>query len=42
MDLVFDRGDASAPKGHALLYFREASGVGKLYSTYVVVLAHLH
>ena len=38
MDLVFDRGDASAPKGHALLYFREVSGVGKLYSTYVVVL----
>ena len=38
MDLVFERGDSSAPKGHALLYFRETGGVGKLYSTYVVVL----
>lgn len=37
MDLVFERGDASAPKGHALLYFREA-GADKHYSTYVVVL----
>ena len=38
MDLVFERGDSAAPKGHALLYFRESDGVGKLYSTYVVVL----
>lgn len=38
MDLVFDRGDATAPRGHALLYFRETGGVGKLYSTYVIVL----
>ena len=38
MDLVFERGEASAPKGHALLYFRESGGAGKLYSTYVVVL----
>lgn len=38
MDLVFDRGEASAPRGHALLYFRESGGEGKLYSTYVVVL----
>ncbi|MDE2969063.1 MAG: hypothetical protein OXT51_03030 [Chloroflexota bacterium] len=38
MDLVFERGDASAPRGHALLYFRESGGEGKLYSTYVVVL----
>ena len=38
MDLVFERGDSAAPKGHALLYFRESDGVGRLYSTYVVVL----
>lgn len=38
MDLVFERGEASAPRGHALLYFRESGGAGKLYSTYVVVL----
>jgi hypothetical protein len=38
MDLVFDRGDTTSPKGHALLYFREAGGTGKLYATYVVVL----
>ena len=38
MDLVFERGDASAPRGHALLYFREGGGEEKLYSTYVVVL----
>ncbi len=38
MNLVFERGDSAAPKGHALLYFRESDGVGKLYSTYVVVL----
>lgn len=38
MDLVFERGESGAPKGHALLYFRETDGVGRLYSTYVVVL----
>ncbi len=38
MDLVFERGEASAPRGHALLYFREIGGEGKLYATYVVVL----
>jgi hypothetical protein len=38
MDLVFDRGDTTSPKGHALLYFREAGGTEKLYATYVVVL----
>ena len=38
MDLVFERGDAAAPKGHAMLYFRETGGVGRLYATYVVVL----
>ncbi len=38
MDLVFERGDPTSPKGHALLYFREAGGEGKLYATYVVVL----
>ena len=38
MDLAFERGDLTAPKGHALLYFRESGGGGKLYATYVVVL----
>ena len=38
MDLAFERGDPLAPKGHALLYFRETDGVGKLYSTYIIVL----
>ena len=38
MDLAFERGDLTAPKGHALLYFRESGGVGRLYATYVVVL----
>ena len=38
MDLVFERGDLTSPKGHALLYFREPGGYGKLYATYVVVL----
>ena len=38
MDLTFERGDPTSPKGHALLYFRELGGIGKLYATYVVVL----
>ena len=38
MDLAFERGDPTSPKGHALLYFRETGGGGKLYATYVVVL----
>ena len=38
MDLVFEQGDPTAPKGHALLYFREPGDVAKLYATYVVVL----
>lgn len=38
MDLVFEQGDPTSPKGHALLYFREAGGAEKLYATYVVAL----
>ncbi len=38
MDLAFERGDPTSPKGHALLYFRESGGTGKLYATYVIVL----
>ena len=38
MDLVFEQGDPTAPKGHALLYFRERGDAAKLYATYVVVL----
>lgn len=36
--LTFEHGDQSRPKGHALLYFRDAAGSGKLVATYVVVL----
>lgn len=36
--LTFERGDATRPKGHALLYYRDAAGGRKLLATYVVVL----
>lgn len=36
--LTFERGDATRPKGHALLYYRDAANGGKLLATYVVVL----
>ena len=38
MDLIFDRGDARRPKGHALVYFRVDTEPDILYATYVVIL----
>jgi len=37
MQLTFDIGDSSAPKGHALVYFRGAVHPGKVFATYLVV-----
>jgi hypothetical protein len=36
--LVFERGEQARPKGHALLYYRDAQDAAKVYATYVVVL----
>lgn len=36
MQLIFERGDHSRPKGHALVYFRDSAGSGVL-ATYVVI-----
>ena len=38
MDLVFDRGSISQPKGHALLYFRNSLDPEEISATYIVVL----
>ena len=38
MDIVFERGTGSKPRGHALLYFRSSSDAGELWATYVVML----
>ncbi|MCH8951700.1 MAG: helix-turn-helix domain-containing protein [Proteobacteria bacterium] len=38
MDVVFDRGSAEHPKGHALLYFRSNSDAQEVWVTYVVIL----
>lgn len=38
MQLTFDRGSASQPRGHALLYFRDAVNSNSLLATYVVIL----
>jgi hypothetical protein len=38
MDIIFDRGSAPHPKGHALAYFRISTEPDKVYATYVVVL----
>ena len=37
MDLTFERGDASSPKGHALAYFESPSG-DEVWATYLIVL----
>lgn len=37
MTIKFDIGDASSPRGHALLYFRDAAGT-RVVATYVLVL----
>ena len=38
MNLAFDKGDPSRPKGHALLYFRVTTEPDQVYATYVVTL----
>ena len=38
MDVVFERGAKEEPKGHALLYFRNASDSEEVWATYLVVL----
>ena len=38
MDIVFDRGSAERPKGHALLYFRNSSDPDEVWVTYMVIL----
>lgn len=38
MDLMFERGDPDAPRGHALIYFRDASDAGVVAATYVILL----
>ena len=37
MELIFDLGNSSRPKGHALVYFRDSLYSDKVYATYVVV-----
>ena len=37
MELKFEIGDSSQPRGHALLYFTDASS-DKIFATYVVLL----
>ena len=38
MNLSFDKGDHTRPKGHALVYFRVSTEPDKVYATYVVSL----
>ena len=38
MDIVFDKGSAAQPRGHALLYFRNSANPEELWATYLVVL----
>ncbi len=38
MNLAFDKGDPTRPKGHALVYFRVTTEPDKVYATYVVTL----
>ena len=38
MDLTFDRGDPSNPKGHAFLVFTNSAEPGEIWATYLVVL----
>ena len=38
MDLTFDKGNPSAPRGHALLYFRQRGDPDQVWATYVMVL----
>ena len=38
MDLIFERGDATNPKGHALVYFTSSGAPGEVWATYLIVL----
>lgn len=38
MDLTFERGDASSPRGHALVYFRDTSNPDSIAATYLILL----
>ena len=38
MDIIFERGDRTRPKGHALAYFRVDTEPDQVYATYVVTL----
>ena len=38
MQLIFERGTSSSPRGHVLLYFRDATNPSEIYATYLVVL----
>ena len=38
MELNYEKGTASTPKGHAIIYFSESLEPNKLYATYLVVL----
>ena len=38
MQLIFEKGSSSSPRGHVLLYFRDAVNPDEVYATYLVVL----
>ncbi|MBT3941371.1 MAG: hypothetical protein HOC77_02135 [Chloroflexi bacterium] len=38
MDLAFERGEASAPRGHALVYFRDSVNPDSIAATYLILL----
>ena len=38
LDLDFERGDRSAPKGHALIFFRQRGDAEEILATYIVTL----
>tara|TARA_Y100000590_G_C15729425_1_gene1016430 strand:- start:2181 stop:2942 length:762 start_codon:yes stop_codon:yes gene_type:complete len=38
MEVVFDRGDITKPKGHALVYFKDSGNSSSVWVTYIVIL----
>lgn len=38
MDIVFEKGDAHKPRGHALLYFTSSSDAHEVWATYMIIL----
>ncbi|MCH7593466.1 MAG: hypothetical protein IIB27_03050 [Chloroflexi bacterium] len=38
MDLIFERGDPNAPRGHALVYFRDTANPESIAATYLILL----